>query len=72
MASLTQKKISEAKARLRRADAPTSSLFAASASMASIIVACEYLISVIESQEDRINQLEATQAKEEIWKQLSR
>jgi hypothetical protein len=58
MANLTKKKISEAKARLSRADAPTSSLFAASCSLASIIFACRLMIGVIQSQEDRIAELE--------------
>lgn len=68
MPSLTQKKISEAKARLRRANAPTSSLFAASCSLASIIVACENMIQIIQSQQDQINRLESLLAtKERQW-----
>ncbi len=58
MPNLTQKKISEAKARLRRADSPTRVLFDASQSLAQIITACGYMIQIIQSQEDRLSRLE--------------
>lgn len=60
MVDLIKKKINEAKSRLRRADAPTSSLFAASCSLASIIVAVENLISVIQDQQAEIETLKAS------------
>ncbi len=53
-----EKYIKAARGRLRMADIPTLSLFNASQSLASVILACQFLADIVDDQERRIEQLE--------------
>ncbi len=58
MPNTTEKRIEAINEQLERADTTTRTLFDASKSLGAIILACGYLIEIIEEQEKRIEQLE--------------